>query len=326
MDNKNATTYYIFGGSGFVGSHLVHLLKQTDSTCHIINLDIVNKDYNGIAEFYYCDIRKPIDLELEQANNCTIFNLAAVHRTPGHKDFEYFETNINGAKNVCNFARQFNIQEIIFTSSIAIYGASESLKDENSLPTPNTAYGISKLIAEKTHQIWQAEDPLRKLTIVRPGVVFGLNENGNFTRMYNAIKHRKFAYPGRVDSIKACIYVKDLIHFILYQRQNRVKAFELYNCTYEPAFTIKQIVDTMKNSTNLKRHILCIPKWIIMFLAYIAKTLGSPMGICPARVKKLLISTNISGQKLIESNFHFKYTLQEAISDWLLDSGGKYLK
>ena len=33
-----------------------------------------------------------------------IFNFAAVHRTPGHEDHEYFETNIRGAENVVAFA------------------------------------------------------------------------------------------------------------------------------------------------------------------------------------------------------------------------------
>ena len=35
-----------------------------------------------------------------------IFNFAAVHRTPGHEDHEYFETNIRGAENVVTFAEK----------------------------------------------------------------------------------------------------------------------------------------------------------------------------------------------------------------------------
>ncbi len=106
-----------------------------------------------------------------------IFNFAAVHRTPGHPDQAYFETNIRGAENVCAFAEKFGIKKIVFTSSIAPYGAAEDLKTEETLPTPNTPYGISKLVAEKIHTIWQAKKSNeRQLTIVRPGVVFGKGE------------------------------------------------------------------------------------------------------------------------------------------------------
>ena len=110
------------------------------------------------------------------------------------------------------FAEKWNIKKIVFTSSIAPYGAAEELKKETTLPTPNTAYGISKLVAEKIHEKWQNGDAThRQLTIVRPGVVLGKGENGNTTRLYWAIRGHKFAYPGRKDTIKACIYVKELV-------------------------------------------------------------------------------------------------------------------
>ncbi len=40
----------------------------------------------------------------------------------------------------------------------------------------------------------------------------------------------------------------------------------------------------------------------------------------PARVRKLQISTNISGKKMKESGYQFKYTFEEAITDWLEDN------
>lgn len=77
------------------------------------------------------------------SRTCHLFLLrmmfAAVHRTPGHEDHEYFETNIRGAENVVAFAEKWNIKKIVFTSSIAPYGAAEELKKETTLPTPNTA-------------------------------------------------------------------------------------------------------------------------------------------------------------------------------------------
>ena len=137
------------------------------------------------------------------------------------------------------------------------------------MPTPNTAYGISKLVAEKIHEKWQNGDATqRQLTIVRPGVVFGKGENGNFTRLYWAIRGHKFAYPGRKDTIKACIYVKELVRFMLWKVEEGVntnnsnntngadvksaKGVEIYNCCFEPAYTIQHIVEGMKKVTGLR--------------------------------------------------------------------------
>lgn len=48
------------------------------------------------------------------------------------------------------FAERYGIRKILFTSSIAPYGAAEELKTEETIPMPNTPYGISKLVAEKS--------------------------------------------------------------------------------------------------------------------------------------------------------------------------------
>ena len=201
------------------------------------------------------------------------------------------------------------------------YGAAEDLKKETTLPTPNTPYGISKLVAEKIHTIWQAKSQQeRQLTIVRPGVVFGKGENGNFTRLYWGIRGHKFMYPGRKDTVKACIYVKELVRFMLYRLEHHEEGVELYNCTFE------QIVETMKKVTGMKRSVPLIPAWVLMSAASVIGCLGAPMGICPARVKKLMVSTNICGKKLAASGYIFHYTFEEAISDWFKDNDNQYLK
>jgi nucleoside-diphosphate-sugar epimerase len=131
-----------------------------------------------------------------------IANFAAIHREPGYEDAEYFETNLLGAENVCKFAEKVGCQNIIFTGSISLYGVSESVKDELTLPVPVTAYGASKLTAEKIHQIWRAKDANdRRLVIVRPGVVFGPGEGGNVSRLIRSVIHRYFFFMGNQSSV-----------------------------------------------------------------------------------------------------------------------------
>ena len=335
--------YIITGGTGFIGTHLTNLILAEHPDAKVWNLDIVKpgtpnpvvKNYKPAVRegemlgstYVECDVRKPIaELPFTPTHEDVIFNFAAVHRTPGHEDIEYFETNIRGAENICAFAEKYGIKQIVFTSSIAPYGASEQLKTEETLPTPNTPYGISKLVAEKIHIAWQKGGEGRKLTIVRPGVVFGRGENGNFSRLYWGIRKHTFAYPGRKDTIKACVYVKELVRFILWNVEKRETPFDIFNCTFEPAYTIEQIVTAMKKVTGLTQSVPYIPNSIIMPMAVCAKMVGSPMGICPARVKKLQISTNICGKKMANSSYQFKYTFEEALADWYNDNRNQYLE
>ncbi len=331
--------YFIFGGSGFIGTHLIHLLKDevVGPEDKIYCLDIVMPGEEGVVpgivehndgvEYIRIDVRKPIEFDFISTENDIIFNLAAVHRTPGHPDYDYFETNIRGAENVIAFAEKHGIRKILFTSSISPYGASEELKIEDSLPTPNTPYGISKLVAEKIHMQWSAAEQSNELTILRPGIVYGKGEHGNMTRLYKSQKKRLFFYAGRKDTIKACIYVKELVRFFKYRMiDNSFPGVDIFNCTFEPAYTIEQICTTMQKATGMKRRIMLIPSGLLMFAAKILGPIGGKkIGIHPERVKKLMISTNICGRKLRESGYSFRYSLEESFRDWFEDCSGKEL-
>lgn len=331
--------YIIFGGSGFIGTHLIHLLRQecVKPEDKIYDLDIVMPGEEGVVpgiveknegvEYVRLDVRKPITLEFTPTKDDVIFNLAAVHRTPGHPDEAYFETNIRGAENVTAFAEQYGIRKILFTSSIAPYGASEELKTEETLPMPNTPYGISKLVAEHIHRTWQARDPQLELTIVRPGIVYGKGEHGNMTRLYRGQKKHYFFYAGRKDTIKACIYVKELVRFFKYRMiDHSYPGVGLYNCTYEPAYTIEQICTAMQAATGMHRFIPLIPGKLLMAAAGILGPIGGKkVGIHPARVKKLMVSTNVCGKKLAGTDYKFHYTLEESFRDWFEDCGHKEL-
>lgn len=325
--------YIIFGGSGFIGTHLIHLLKDecVKEGDKIYDLDIVMPGEEGVVpgivernegvEYIRLDVREPIEFDFAPTPDDIIFNLAAVHRTPGHKDYEYFETNMKGAENVVAFAERTGIHKILFTSSIAPYGAAEELKSEDTLPTPNTPYGISKLVAEKTHIAWAEKDSARELTIVRPGIVYGKGEHGNMTRLYKGIKGRYYFYAGRKDTVKACIYVKELVRFFKYRMiDNSFPGEDVINCTFEPAFTIEAICEAMKLATGLKRKIPKVNGNLLMGVAKIVGPLGGKkVGIHPARVKKLMVSTNISGKKLADLDYKFHYSLEESFRDWLED-------
>ena len=316
--------FIIFGGCGFIGTHTANLLREKYPDAKVYIADLLA---NGSEFLRRVDVRQEISMSGEFGKDTLIFNFAAIHRTPGHPDHAYFETNIRGAENVCDFARKHGINNIVFTSSIAPYGAAEDLKSEDTLPTPNTPYGISKLVAEKIHREWAAESADRRLSIVRPGIVFGTGEHGNMTRLYRGLKSHKFAYAGRKDTIKACIYVKDLARVMLAMAENeQADRIQLHNCCYYPSFTIEQICKTMLKATGMRRWIPFIPRKPMMAAATVCGIFGGlGLGICPARVKKLMVSTNINGKKLSE-NYPLSYTLEEAFRDWYKDCNGKGLE
>lgn len=319
----------VTGGSGFVGTHLIHHLQSLGSFEKIINLDIHEPKRGQIEgnDIYYInsDVRKVIDpepfLNLGCDNNTVLFNLAAICRIPGFPDEDYFETNILGAENCIQLAEDLKIEKIIFTSSIAPYGASEELKTEKSIPVPDNPYGSSKLVAEYIHKGWFRKEPdKRSLIILRPGIIFGKGENANFTRLYTSLKKGFFVYPGRKDTRKACVYVKDVVRACSYFSNNG-NGCEVFNLVYEVAPTIETICTSIHNNTDAGKAKLTVPGKILIFAAVIIRLFGKLIrkdftGIHPDRVKKVMISTNIQGYKLKKTGFTLSYNLDEAIRDW----------
>ena len=213
----------IFGGTGFFGLFMAIRLSEENKYNKIFLYDHEEidekgfsyriKKYDSIKNIVFikgCVKNEIIDFDGDD-NISLIINLAAIHREPGHKNWEYYETNLNGATNIISWADKIGCDHIIFSSSISPYGLSEDLRDENSLTVPTSPYGGSKLVAEKIHQIWQsANHDRKKLIIVRPGVIFGPSEGGNVSRLIKAIKGNYFFYMGNHNTRKAGIYIKEL--------------------------------------------------------------------------------------------------------------------
>lgn len=255
-----------------------------------------------------------------------VANFAAVHREPGHKSYEYYKCNLLGAEHVCHWADQVGCKRIIFSSSIAPYGPSESIKDEKSIPVPNSAYGGSKLVAEKIHQIWQAKDQLRQLVIVRPGVVFGPGEGGNVSRLIKAVRNRYFFYMGNKQTRKAGTYVKELCRammWVLNSDKAKADGVSLFNMSMNPGPSIQEYVEAIAKVARMKIWIPSVPSNLLFFLAYIIEVVARPLGVqhpfSPIRIKKLISSNNILPTYLVEQGYRYKYSLDDAFFDWKKD-------
>jgi GlcNAc-P-P-Und epimerase len=333
----NSKVAVLFGGSGFIGSYLAAELLQENIVSKIVIADhSVNTEHwpaqlkkylaDGLVQIVTVDVREPINSATLPDSAELIVNLAAVHREPGHEPHEYFATNLPGAENICNWARQINCKQIIFTSSIAVYGASEDInqqKDEFTLPMPNTPYGISKLVAEKIHQAWQLEDSSRKLIIVRPGVIFGPGEKGNVTRMVRGIRGNYFMFSGNKEMRKAGGYVKELCSAIIwmYQQQQQTKQGSiLFNFSMDPTPTMSEYANAIQQTLGKHNYIPSMPLSLLMVAAtgwsLINKILGKSTDINPTRISKLRRSNYIVPKVLVESGYQYKYDLKKAMEDW----------
>ncbi|HMQ01750.1 MAG TPA: NAD-dependent epimerase/dehydratase family protein [Candidatus Doudnabacteria bacterium] len=331
----------LFGGGGFIGSYFAAELLASGDASEVLLADIHFQEEqwprllrqfreSGRVATVTFDVRRWEDFSYLTMKPELIVNLAAVHREPGHMEQEYYETNLPGAQNICRWATEVGCNQIIFTSSIAVYGAEEGsvavLKTESTEPKPNTPYGISKLKAEQIHSAWQAEDNYRQLLIVRPGVIFGAGENGNVTRMLRALKRGYFVFTGNEHTAKAGGYVKELSAAMLYmwrKQQERAHPLTLFNFTMSPAPTVSQYVTAINSFLGKANRTINLPYGLLLGLAVVWagawRLIGIKSGINPERIKKLRRSNNIAAAALQAANYQYRFNLHSAMQDWQLE-------
>lgn len=325
----------LFGGTGFIGTHFARFLLTHNfaKTITLVDIEPPNKPlWSSTARKVLSDPRVrylPIDVckPIRHADlpDCAdlILNFAAIHREPGHEPHEYFETNLKGAENVCQWAEQVNCKTIAFTSSISPYGPTEEQKNEQSTPVPVTAYGASKLAAEKIHLAWQRGGEDRRLVIVRPGVVYGPGEGGNVSRLVRSIIKGYFFYVGNQNTRKAGGYVKELCNAILWVlewQQAQQQNVTLFNFSTDPTPTLEEYVNAVCKVAQIKRSPLRVPYPLLLGASYpiaqLSNALGIKQPIDPVRIRKLVRSNNIVPGFLRDAGYPYQYTLEQALEDW----------
>jgi nucleoside-diphosphate-sugar epimerase len=311
-------TCLILGGSGYVGYRWALRLAEKKPGRRIVLADRQppTEPLPPGMEFIACDVRQPLGPQLPGVRPDWIFNFAAVHREPGHAREEYFDTNLPGARHTCAFAEATGCQNILFSSSIAVYGPTNGATSESSPLYPNSPYGISKLCAELVHEAWRAADPQRRLLICRPAVVYGPGDPGNILRMIRAVRKGVFIFPGGRTLRKSYAYIEGLLD-----------SFEFAMARPEHQWTYNYAERETENLESLVRLVQAhLGKKIPTFTAPLALLVLAAEGmqwatrgrspIHPVRVRKATLSTHIVPETLIHAGFDFRYDFAASLKDW----------
>lgn len=280
----------IIGGAGFLGSRLADRLKADN--LDFLVLDIDDRDSNT----HKVDVR---DLSsLSKLSECDVLvNLAAVHRDDIKPSSLYDDVNVLGAENICSIAKRYNINKIIFTSSVAVYGFSKEKISEEGKHNYFNDYGRTKHLAEKVFKEWFEENPKdRMLFIVRPTVIFGEGNRGNVYNLLRQIARKQFVMFGAGKNIKSMAYVENVAAFLVYGMKFD-NGFYLYNYIDKPDFNMNQLVSkTRKVLFGSEGVGIKMPAFIATFIGLLvdvlAKITGRSFPISRIRVKKFLSITH----------------------------------
>jgi len=310
---NNKDKICIIGGSGFIGTRLINNLENKK----IVNLD-KKVNLNTKHENIKIDVRDLSSFKNKLEGVGCIVLLAAEHVDNLSNPNGYYETNVEGAKNVIKAMSINAINHIIFTSTVAVYGLKNIYPDEYHNCEPFNHYGKSKLEAENILIKWYNENPTsRRLDIIRPTVIFGEGNRGNIYNLIKQISDKNFLMIGDGKNKKSIAYVGNLVAFIKQLLYSPNNGFEIYNFTDKPDMSMKEMIMMIKKELGQNKSYFYLPKFIgIIFGAIFdifSKILKIKNNVSLVRIKKFCANTTINSKKLNSTNFIPPYKIVEAL-------------
>lgn len=147
----------VTGGAGYIGSHAV--VELLDSGYNVIVLDNLENGYIELvdrrAKFYRGDIRDISSFEniFKENKIDAVMNFAGYIKVGESilNPNKYYLNNTYGVMNIVEVMKKYNVKNIIFSSTAAVYGEvkCDGTVYEDYPTNPINPYGASKLMAER---------------------------------------------------------------------------------------------------------------------------------------------------------------------------------
>ena len=275
----------VTGASGFIGSFIVEeALKRgfetwaamrgtsskqflTDERIHFIELNLSNQ--------------QQLEEQLRDHQFDYVVHAAGVTKCLNTNDF--FRINTEGTKNLVRalVALQMPLKRFVYISSLSIFGAIreqlpyEEIR-ETDTPQPNTAYGKSKLEAER----WlagSAEGQTLPYVILRPTGVYGPRERDYFLMAKSIKQHSDFAVGYQQQDI-TFVYVMDVVQavFLACEKGQQGRAYFLSDGEVYQSSTFSDLI--RKELGNPWWIRITAPIWVLRVITAIGDKIGHLTG------------------------------------------------
>lgn len=310
----------IIGGSGFVGTRLIELLKEEPKKYECKNIDLLPSHFHNELTVLG-DVRDLTRMEEELKGSDLVILLAAQHRDDVSPTSLYYSTNVEGMKNTLKAMEANGVKRLIFFSSVAVYGLNKDNPDESHAPDPFNHYGKSKLEAETVAREWWESHQDWNINIVRPTVIFGERNRGNVYNLLRQISSGRFLMVGKGENYKSMAYVGNIAAFVRFLIENEKEGYNVFNYVDKPDKNMNELVATV--SQVMGKHIPSThyPFWLGMLGGYgfdlLAKITRKKLTISSVRVKKFCATTKFDATKAHTSGFNPPYSIDKGLQQTL---------
>lgn len=260
-------TSLVTGGAGFIGSHVADELIKLSHQVIILD-DLSGGAKENIPQdaiFIEGSItdHKLLEGLFKKYQFDYVYHFAA-YAAEGlsHfiKRFNY-ENNLIGSINLINESIKHKVKRFVFTSSIAVYGATKPPMIETTTPEPEDPYAIAKFAVEQDLKVSNDMFGL-DYTIFRPHNVYGERQNiGDKYRnvigifMNQIMQNKQLTIFGDGKQTRAFSYIGDMSFEIANSVNIEASKNEIFNVGADKEYSVNELTKAVSDAMESKLEI-----------------------------------------------------------------------
>jgi len=205
-------TILVTGGAGYIGSHTIIELQKADHNVIVVDnlsnssresLNRVEKISGKSVKFYEYNILEKGKLqEIFKTNSIDMVIHFAAFKAVGESvsnPLKYYHNNIAGTVTLLEVMSEYNVKNIVFSSSATVYGDPVSVPiDESFALSVTNPYGRTKLMMEEILEDVYAADNEWNIVILRYFNPVGAHKSGLIGEDPNGIPNNLMPYISQV--------------------------------------------------------------------------------------------------------------------------------
>ena len=259
--------YFIVGGAGFIGSHLVNLILHQESLSHVVIYD----NFSSGKMLHLSDVKDNPNIKIVRGD---VKDIDALKHAMKETDVVYhFASNPDIAKaitqpdidfwegtyltnNVLEAMRENKIKNLLYSSGSGVYGDTGYIEtDENYSPMiPISTYGASKLACESLissycHMFDMNASAFRFANVVGPHQTHGVGYDFIKKLLVNS---NELEILGDGSQSKSYIYISDVLNAIRLIEKHHLSGYNFYNVATKDYISVNEIADIVIGIMNLK--------------------------------------------------------------------------
>jgi UDP-glucose 4-epimerase len=250
----------VTGGNGFIGSHLVDALLVAGYKVRV--LDLFGRRFGPMpqeVEWVRSDINTEYAIREAITGIDLVFHLAwtSIHETATREPLMDITSNLEPTVRLVDECHHAGVQRVVFLSSAGtVYGAAEYSPVDEAHPTnPISAYGITKLAAEKYLHLYHHLYGL-DYVVLRPSVPYGPGQDPRKRQgaisvfLYRLSKGRPIEIWGDGSIVRDYFYIDDLIAAIISAASSDITHERVFNIGGGRGYSLCQLIQVIEEVTG----------------------------------------------------------------------------